>query len=437
MKTRFLYGIVLAGVALVVAFWLIGFHPVTWKDAPQGDEAMNYTIPIGITTQDGPGNYRALLEHYIKPEVKSLCEQMGAPFTFEFILLENRWTDALTAEEMGSNDSQTLLARARAADEIAYNISQELIDLGVKAVIGHPSNYQNVRCYQLMRDAGMTQISTNDDGEINQIEGDHLFRLVPYLSKGYVVTAKMMLSKGFDKCIIVGLDLWGTFDVFEEEYVSGGGEILRWMGKYGERALHEPDDLPEVIEALEKEAGNATERYGSDRVAVMLLYYSNYNLVREAAQQPYLGELGWFGGVFSAKNEKMLSEAGSEAMKLNLVCPCLDVHCSDATSPILDWYSEEFNESMSHMMASTYDASIIMVQAIIEANGTDSLLLCEAIPRIAESYVGLTGRCALNEYGDKIISDYELWGYSVELGVSQFEYLGRYDSVEDEITWEG
>ena len=91
---------------------------------------------------------------------------------------------------------------------------------------------------------------------------------------------------------------------------------------------------------------------------------------------------------------------------------------------------------MSHVMAATIDASLIMVEAIIDVNGTDPLLLSEAIPSIADEFVGLTGRCALNEYGDKVISDYELWGYAVESGASKVVYLGRYDSAEDEVVWE-
>ena len=438
MRLKFVHGVVLVGAFLFLVTGFAVLHSFQGENAPQQEAAENYTIPIGVTTMDGPGNYHALIEHYIEPEVRALCEQREAPFTFEFIIRENKWTDALPSGKFDPNDSQALLARARAADEIAYNITLELIDLGVKAVVGHPLNYQNVYCYQLMRDAGMTQISTNDAAEITHIEGDRLFRLVPPLSKEFSVIAKAMLSRGFDRCLIVGPDLWEGLSVFEDEYTSGGGEVLSWFGgsMREETLLRDSDALPEVIRALEAEADNATLMYGADRVAVMMLYYSNPHLVREASKQPFLSGLSWFGWSASLRSEEMLALAGAEASKLGLVCPVLGVHRSDSTSPVLDQYLEEFGEPMSPVMAATIDASFIMVEAIIEVNGTDPLLLSEAIPSIADEFVGLTGRCALNEYGDKVISDYELWGYAVESGAPKVVYLGRYDSAEDEVVWE-
>ena len=86
--------------------------------------------------------------------------------------------------------------------------------------------------------------------------------------------------------------------------------------------------------------------------------------------------------------------------------------------------------------ANVYDGCWIMALSVIDANSTEGVAVCKALPDVAASYSGVTGRCILDEYGDRIEMDYDVWGYFEVEGETQCLICGLFKSATDSVTWD-
>jgi len=60
-------------------------------------------------------------------------------------------------------------------------------------------------------------------------------------------------------------------------------------------------------------------------------------------------------------------------------------------------------------MVPLHDAVWIMARALAETGAENSIVLREAIPRVASSYTGITGNTTLNVVGDRAYANYDFW----------------------------
>ena len=77
-----------------------------------------------------------------------------------------------------------------------------------------------------------------------------------------------------------------------------------------------------------------------------------------------------------------------------------------------------------------------MALSVIEANSTEGVAVYEALPDVAARYSGVAGRCVLDEYGDRIEMDYDVWGYFEVEGETQCLMCGLFNGTIDSITWD-
>jgi hypothetical protein len=54
---------------------------------------------------------------------------------------------------------------------------------------------------------------------------------------------------------------------------------------------------------------------------------------------------------------------------------------------------------------------------------------------IAEDYVGASGSCRMNEYGDRLDVDHEIGGYSLDDGQLEITRYGYYDVDTGQVSW--
>jgi hypothetical protein len=72
---------------------------------------------------------------------------------------------------------------------------------------------------------------------------------------------------------------------------------------------------------------------------------------------------------------------------------------------------------------------------MVNALSLDFMDVKTELPKTASTYSGVTGLCSLNAAGDRVITNYDVWGYSLDTGVLTNVKYGHYDSVTGQVEW--
>lgn len=86
------------------------------------------------------------------------------------------------------------------------------------------------------------------------------------------------------------------------------------------------------------------------------------------------------------------------------------------------------------------DAGWILAQAVLETQrsitpkiiGTE---IAKVLPDICYRYFGYSGWCLLNEAGDRVPVNYDIWGYGMVGDVPSHVKYGYYDCMADQVVW--
>ena len=84
--------------------------------------------------------------------------------------------------------------------------------------------------------------------------------------------------------------------------------------------------------------------------------------------------------------------------------------------------------------ASRYDAMWIMTQAILEANSSQTEDVKKILPQICKEYQGVIGNCTLDENGDRISTDYDVYRWIMLEDKAQFIKIGHYNSFTNKLS---
>ena len=69
---------------------------------------------------------------------------------------------------------------------------------------------------------------------------------------------------------------------------------------------------------------------------------------------------------------------------------------------IADMYEEMFGEGLNFEHAAFYDSCMLVGLSVLQAQTVHPLDLLDVIPMVGEGYLGLTGYCLLDGYGDRL-----------------------------------
>ncbi|MEE9510025.1 MAG: PKD domain-containing protein, partial [Candidatus Bathyarchaeia archaeon] len=93
------------------------------------------------------------------------------------------------------------------------------------------------------------------------------------------------------------------------------------------------------------------------------------------------------------------------------------------------------NMTLNFFDATYYDACWIYALSMVNAPSLDFMDVKTELPKTASTYSGVTGLCNLNAAGDRVITNYDIWGYSLDTGALTSEKYGYYDSVTGQVEW--
>ncbi len=365
------------------------------------------TVKIGVMSNtDSSFPQDRFLADIARSEINAYCDEADLEYRFDFI-----YTNA---------DGH--------ADNVK-NITIWYHDQGVRIIIGFGwSSFFCSSAYTFGKENNMTLISPSSTSPTYNRE-DHVFRLCTNDLKQVSPIAAMIRSLHVSGIVILQrADAWGDGIVgaLKELIEAEGGPVIETIRYAGEvTTFHRY--LDEAEEALQRLA----EEGGTGKTGVLVISFSEVEtILQEATMHPELLSVPWFGSEEIASSARILDEAGEEAVKVRLISPQVDhVPEGDASRVYMTLNSSYYDETgydLGFHSANIYDACWIAALSVIEAGTDNGADVQRVLPYVAAGYTGATGRCLLDENGDREKMDYSLLGYFNVDGEYKYLRCGTY-----------
>jgi hypothetical protein len=272
---------------------------------------------------------------------------------------------------------------------------------------------------------GMVLMSTMSSGSHLRIM-DHSYRLYPYggfIAKPIVAA---LVDRGVVDVLVIKSKISTADDIMGEFvplFESMGGTVTTLEYDLGEQEDYYERQARVADEALTRiiEVGEV------DTTAVVYLGYSEAVYFLKHGSNTSLVTVPWFGTDATFNKTTIIEEAGEEAAMVSLVSPTPVVVNSTQYQRVNKLYMESFGSPMGLEKSNLYDSLWILAKTVIETNATDQKTVSEKLPDIASIYIGVSGPCNLDEYGDRIFARYDYWEYRVINGSVQAVKTGSYD----------
>jgi branched-chain amino acid transport system substrate-binding protein len=342
-------------------------------------------------------------------------------------------TIGVLVNESGSETDQFVLAAARLAAQnaqasgvtvavVSKNTNgdgagaaqalQELLNQGVKVVVGPTSSGEAQGALPLANSAGALLVSPGSTAQSLAIAGDALYRLSPTNDVLSQTTLDLVQEEGFSALVTVNRDDLGNTEEASElrRLAAANGIALQPPISY-------PTDTGTDFRGVAGEIANAVTRAGGSPAAVAVAVFGLEevaDLLADCAGYSELQGVTFFGSDGISQNSVIVSSAGPAFFALgagNFPSPLLSVppdQQAEATA-----ISSQIGDPLPDAFSlNGYDAVTIMVNAFkadssFAAGGAATRA---AFVAAADGYSGLTGTIDLDAAGDRISGHYTYWG---------------------------
>ncbi|RLE49545.1 MAG: hypothetical protein DRJ21_02315 [Candidatus Methanomethylicota archaeon] len=291
----------------------------------------------------------------------------------------------------------------------ALQLIQDLHARGVKFVVGLR---WSSHCKSVLEYANEHKIICVSDGSTSpllSIPDDFLFRLPTDDRFQGRAIAKMLESYGIKYLAILQRgDTWGKglYEALKENFEALGGEIIFYIEYDPEKT-----EFSAEIEQMAAAVRDAIDKYGAEHVAVEVIGFGEIRtMVATASDYPELMSIMWFGNDGYVRDTILLEEQGPAALMTRHPSTYVGPTESAAYNAFAEWFQRTVGYVPGAYQCYLYDSIWIIAKAILEAGTTDTEVVRKVLPKVAESYFGVSGWCRLNEAGDRAMADYNIWG---------------------------
>ena len=320
--------------------------------------------------------------------------------TFNKYLEENGdlWNLKLISEDSATNPV------------IALEKVTALRSKGVEILIGPDTsaNLQNSKGYA---DAnGMMMISSTSTAPSLAIPDDSIFRMVVDDRKQGVVLGSL-LDRYVDVVIIVWRgDTWGdglsktTKDAYEEL----GGIV----DDKGIRYNPETPEFSISASLLADRVQKNVDKYGIENVGVLFLGFAEIlQFMQSASTHDILNDITWYGADASAKEYRVIQD--DIALKFSNDVKFTTVQISPTEGEkyaiVEDHIINTLGRSPTAFAYGAFDAVWLVGLTMLHTQSSDADVIKNNIIQVAQDYDGIIGNADLNEAGDLMDADFDIW----------------------------
>jgi branched-chain amino acid transport system substrate-binding protein len=323
---------------------------------------------------------------------------------------------------------------------------KRLTDSGVKIVVGPATSaaVMAVKDYAVQNDVIL--LSPSSTSPALSIFGDNLFRFVPDDTN----QAEFISNKMWDDGIRVVVPMWRA-DTFGNELVKSmkenferkGGVVLDGVQYYphtGEFAssLHRINFIMwnQYLKKLSNIVENTTQSFAPGKVGVYLASFDEVTpILIQSNEHEILHKVKWYGSDASAQNLQIIRnhDAADFAQTTNFSNPLFHVDLNNKTAETVGAVIEKKLHGSTSLTYPTiaYDTFWIAALSLekIANNMTDEIdvdNLKKVIISTASLHNGISGNTVLNDAGDRINANYDIWSVT-KSNLDTDQYIWRHD----------
>jgi branched-chain amino acid transport system substrate-binding protein len=309
--------------------------------------------------------------------------------------------------------------------DTALSDLKDLQAQGINIVIGPETSASLSHVREYADRNGIILISYASIASSLAIANDTTFRLIPDDEQLGIAIADMM--HGDDIRVIVPLernDVWakGLLNATAAAFSARGGTLMNSIP-------YNPDagNFSEEIDTLRKELGDALRGHDNKSVAVYLLSFEEGATIMSQAQamnDSVLSSVRWYGGDGSAVTFSENATAAKFAKTTRFVFPRYGNESSETFLRL----KERLGREPDTVNVNAYDALWLAIQTYAAAGSDKSEVFKSMLPQVADSLMGSYGSLALNNAGDREITNYEFLALESINGTLQWSPIARYIS---------
>ena len=325
---------------------------------------------------------------------------------------------------------------------------------GIRVVVGFGwSSFFCSTAYNFANQSGMVLLTPSATSPTYH-KKDHVYRLCLDDSEQARILTRLLIDREVESLVIIARgDSWADAQIklyIEPLFTASGGTIQARIDYPPEVFIDDstgaitdsPEKITAVLTEAEKALIEANNAHPGGGTAVLLLGLDETAYILKAASEyPTLMAAPWFGEDGTADNKEIMAKAPEAASSVRLISTKLRNPESDLGQKLNAlWLGSASAGSGAGILDYTnlniYDCVMLGALAQLEANGTNSQAIREAIPRVSATYQGATGQVMLDETGDRTGMGFDLWGYFTVNGVCESKICGRYDGVSHAFAWD-
>ena len=297
--------------------------------------------------------------------------------------------------------------------DVALEKLKKLDKLGVKMVVG-PSASSNAAAIREYADENNIVLLSLSTSHALSISGDSLYRVTPPSIHEVTVLANMLEQDGTEHVVaIYRQDLWGN-TLTEGLMSEFSGTINTENGYNPELANDGALDYERIAADVNEDVLALVEEHGDGAVAVMVIGFEESASILEAASlQPALGSVQWYGSAGNTNrlailvNDAALAFAESVGFKGPILMLDDGIAAQIAAEYLLLLHAGEHLDPYSYV---TYDAVYVAGQTVGRTTGLDASEVGPILsPTVANAVNFIAGDGGLDENGDLVGADYDIW----------------------------
>ena len=312
--------------------------------------------------------------------------------------------------------------------DVALDSILSMNSRSIDIVIGPDTSAGLERIIDYVNANGMLLVSPSSTAPNLAIPGDAVFRLAPNDAGQGQALGKLLDSDG----VRVLVPFWrgdsygnGLRDAAARDFEGRGGIVqvgVRYDPTTPEHSLE--------VQLLNKYVAEASETYGADRVAVLVIGFDEVEaIIRAAAQYDQLKSVRWYGDGSAAQSGALLDDEVSVRFLTEVEFRAVQPFVSNGErgAYVRNAVAADFGEDISPYIYPAYDAVWVVGKAIEAAGGADTPAVKAALPGVASQYTGAMSSARLDGAGDLDLHDYAVWSVEDNTWRAKTTYLGEHD----------
>ena len=313
-------------------------------------------------------------------------------------------------EEIGAPWQMNLIWKDPRYDPIeALEVIQQLDSEGVKFVLG-PISSAEIHHIKSYVDSNDMVIINSGSTATSLAVVDNIFRLFPDDNQQGKVLSLLFEREGIEAVIpIYSVDDWSD-DVYKS--TKNSFEALGGVMDDGIRYSPEATAYSAEASMLSDLVDKYASQYPADKVAVLMIGFSEtVHLLGSAASFDNLHDVRWFGSDGSTFDSKLSDDPTTSAFlqDVDFVSTALGTSRNDVYADVQEFFMNYKDRIPVSYRFVIYDSIWVLGKTILETDSVDPLTVRDAIIDVASRHTGTIGTINLNEFGDFVTPNYDLW----------------------------